>query len=214
MLDDLSPLATRLLGCLLEKERTTPEAYPLTLNSLMAAANQTTNRDPIMAASADEVETALDELRGQKLAALVMMAGARVSKFRHVMLDEYDLQPSELALLCTLLLRGPQTAGELKSRSDRLHGFSTIEDVEETLRALGTGDEPLVRQLPARPGQKGARWVQLFSGEPPAEEFTPATSAPREPSRLEQLQERVQTLETEMAELREEFRTFRQQFES
>jgi len=211
---DLSPLATRLLGCLLEKERTTPEAYPLTLNSLMAAANQTTNRDPIMEAPAEEVEAAVDELRENKLAALIMMAGARATKYRQLLLDEYELQPPEVALLCTLLLRGPQTAGELKSRSERLHAFASMAEVEDRLRELAVGDEPLVRELSARPGQKGARWVQLLSGELPPDESPISSSEPTQPTRMEKLQERVEKLESELTELRQEFQSFRQQFEN
>lgn len=185
----------------------------MTLNSLVVAANQTTNRDPVMETSSKEVEDALDELRAGKLATLVLMAGARVPKYRHLLLDVYDLQPPEVALLCTLLLRGPQTAGELNARSERLHPFGSLAEVEEQLQTLGSGENPLVRQLPARPGQKGARWVELLSGEPALEDAPALPGEPAPPSRIEQLQERVERLETGLTELRAAFDSFRRQFE-
>ncbi len=162
----LSPVETRVLGCLMEKERTTPETYPLTLNSLIAACNQSTNRDPVMTLGDREVENALDELRQKKLATVVFGAGSRVQKYRHILPDIYNLSPQEYALLCVLLLRGPQTVGELRGRAERMAEFAALTDAENALNGLTTGDEPLVRLLPARPGQKERRYVQLLSGEP------------------------------------------------
>ena len=145
----LTPVETRILGCLLEKERITPENYPLSLNSLIAACNQSTNRDPIVAYDAKTVEAGLDGLRQKKLATMIMSAGSRVPKYRHDLLNHFELNPREVALLCVLLLRGPQTLGELRSRTERLQFFDSLEQVESFLAELAKGDSPLVRVLPA-----------------------------------------------------------------
>ncbi len=218
---DLSPLATRVLGSLMEKERTTPEHYPLTLNSLVAAVNQSTNRDPVMSAETAEVEQALEELREEKLIIRVMTPGARVGKYQHRLWQHYDLETPEASLLCVLMLRGPQTAGELKSRTERMHPFDSLAEVEETLLKLGNFHEgALARKLPPRPGRKGTRWVQLLTAEPDqdqdqeAEITTPGEEEPRRPTRMERLQEKVDSLEKDLADLREEFTAFKRQFES
>lgn len=212
---ELTPLETRLLGCLLEKERTTPEAYPLTLNSLTAAASQTTNRDPVMSVSTAEVERSLEQMRDRKLVTLVMLAGSRAAKYRHELAGHYELAEAELALLCVLLLRGPQTAGELKARADRLHAFPDSDALESCLRGLAEGDEPLIRVLPPRPGQKGSRWVQLLSGEPAADQSVSVPHAPiSAPSRIEELEARLAATERALEEMRSDFERFRQQFES
>ncbi len=205
---ELTPAETRVLGCLLEKERTTPDAYPLTLNSLLNACNQLTNRDPIMTLSEREIENALDGLRQKKLATVIFGGGSRVQKYRHIVPDIYNFSPQESALLCVLLLRGPQTAGELRGRAERLAPFPTLADAEQALDGLAAGDEPLVRLLPARPGQKERRYVQLLSGEPvlPAESAdapTPRrTSAETPPGGGSELAGKVETLEREVAEVR------------
>lgn len=212
----LSPIETRVLGCLLEKERFTPENYPLSLHGLTAACNQATNREPVTSYSEKEVEGALEELRAKKLATMVWGAGARVQKFRHKLLDEYTLDPREVALLCVLMLRGPQTPGELRQRTERLFHFADTQVIDECLAALAAGDAPLVRILAARPGQKEKRAVQLLSGEPdltepPAPE--PREIKPPEPSRIAGLEVEVTALRAELAALREEFAAFRKQFE-
>jgi uncharacterized protein YceH (UPF0502 family) len=218
----LTPVETRILGCLLEKERITPENYPLSLNSLIAACNQSTNRDPIAAYDAKSVEAGLDALRQKKLATMIMSAGSRVPKYRHELLNHFDLEPREVALLCVLLLRGPQTPGELRSRTERLQFFDSLEQVEAFLMELAKGDSPLVRILEARPGQKEKRYVQLISGEPvlpdsPASEisfFAPLRTVPSEDqSRLELLETDVARLKAELQQLREELLSFRKQFE-
>ncbi len=215
---ELTLLQTRLLGCLLEKERTTPEAYPLTLNSLTAAANQSTNRDPVMSADPSEVESALEEMRTHKLVTQVMLAGARAAKYRHELRDHYELEEAELALLCVLLLRGAQTVGELKTRAERLYPFTDSEAVETGLRGLAGGDEPLVQPLSPQPGQKGNRWVELLSGEPAAGSAVvspgPAPAGERPPGRIDQLENRIADVESALAEMREELRNFQRQFES
>ena len=163
---ELTPIETRVLGCLLEKERTTPDAYPLTLNSLLLACNQSTNREPILTLNEREIEEALDGLRQKKLATVIFGGGSRVQKYRHILPDTFNLSPQEYALLCVLLLRGPQTVGELRGRTERMASFPQLSDVEGALTGLAEGGEPLVRLLPQRPGQKERRYVQLLSGEP------------------------------------------------
>ena len=214
-MEQLSPVETRVLGCLLEKERTTPEAYPLTLNALLAACNQTTNRDPILTLSERDVQEALDELRPKQLATVIFGGGSRVQKYRHTLADIYNFSPQEYALLCVLLLRGPQTPGELRGRAERMAAFATLAEVEATLESLTTGDEPTVRLLPARPGQKERRYVQLFSGEPPE---TPVGSAAPVPlpatglsARVENVEREVGDLRAQLAELRESLAEFRRQ---
>lgn len=215
---DLTPVETRILGCLLEKERTTPENYPLSLNSVVAACNQTTNRDPVVAWDEKTIETGLNSLREKKLATVVFGAGSRVQKYRHNLLDHFDLERHETALLCVLLLRGPQTPGELRARAERMVAFNSLQEVEACLEELGKGDAPLVRILPARPGQKERRYVQLISGEPPAEPEAGFAASPRElspppPSRIETIEKELASVKTELHQLREEFAAFRRQFE-
>ena len=210
----MSPVETRVLGCLMEKERTTPETYPLTLNSLLSACNQTTNRDPVLTLGEREIEVALDELRQKKLATVVFGAGSRVQKYRHTLADIYNFSPPEYALLCVLLLRGPQTAGELRGRAERMAPFATLSEVETTLDGLAEAGEPLVQLLPARPGQKERRYVQLLSGEPvdgPADGSQELPARVGAPSRVELLEREVELLRTQLAELRESFEEFRRQ---
>lgn len=213
---ELSPVETRVLGCLLEKERTTPEAYPLTLNSLVAAANQTTNRDPVLTLDHPVVEEAVEGLRAKKLAAMVMMAGARAPKFRHQLPEHYEFSPAETALVCVLMLRGPQTASELRARTERLHRFRDTEEVESCLTELAAGEEPIVRQLGPQPGRKGVRWVQVLTGEPeleaPGAGMVVIPAAPAAPSKVEALEETVAALREELDVLRREFDDFRRQF--
>ncbi len=212
----LSPEETRILGCLIEKERTTPEQYPLSLNGVMIACNQSTNRDPVTYYEEKVVALGLDDLRGKKLVTQLWGAGSRVQKFRHNLLDVFDLNPREVALICVLLLRGPQTPGELRIRAERLHPFASLGEVEETLQGLTLLSEPLVRIVPPRPGQKEKRYVQLLSGEPAQEEAPAAEVRPAAvttPTRVETLEAEVAALKTEVATLRDEFARFRKQFE-
>ncbi len=225
---ELDPVETRILGAMLEKERVTPEAYPLTLNGLIAACNQSTNREPVVAYDERTVERGLDRLRQKGLAALLHTAGARVPKYRHRLPDQYELTAAETALLCVLLLRGPQTPGEGRARAERLGGPVTLAEVESTLQGLARGDAPLVRALPARPGQKEVRYVQLLSGpyaepEPvlPTAREVAADAVPSPPpdgrpaweERLAALTAEVGELRAALAELQEAFATFRKAFE-
>ena len=163
---ELSLPEIRVLGCLMEKEAATPENYPLSLNSLVAACNQTTNREPVVAFDDATVQEALDSLREKKLATVIFGAGARVQKYRHNLLDHYELNRREMALLCVLLLRGPQTPGELRQRAERRAGFAELPEVEAALEELSRGDAPLVRVIPAGLGRKEKRYIHLFAGEP------------------------------------------------
>jgi uncharacterized protein YceH (UPF0502 family) len=213
---NLSPTETRILGCLLEKERTTPEYYPLSLNSLVTACNQTTNRDPIVNYSEKTVEQGLDLLRQKKLAMLIHTAGARVAKYRHTFLDLYNLNSREVAIICVLMLRGPQTPGELRLRTERMCGAMSLPDLEKLLDELSAGDDPLVKVIPARPGQKEKRYVHLLSPyvetyESAADRAPAIESAPQE-SRLDQLESELNHLRAEMNSLREDFEEFKKQF--
>lgn len=216
---DLSPLETRVLGCLLEKERLTPENYPLSLNSLTLACNQSTSREPVMSVDEKAVEAALFSLREKKLATMIFGAGSRVQKYRHNLPDHYELNALEAALLCVLMLRGPQTPGELRTRTERMCGTHSLEQIESSLEELGRSDAPLVRVLPPRPGQKERRYVQLVSGEPTAAEsagegVVEIIQQTPEAGKIEALEGEVAQLKSELAKLREEFAAFRAQFES
>src|SRR5258705_9219412 len=197
----LNEAEVRVLACLIEKESTTPEYYPLSLNALMLACNQKTNRDPVVAYDEDTVSDALDALRAKRLARL-SSAQSRVAKYEHSILEVFNLGRRELALLCTLMLRGPQTVGELKDRSERMRAFSDLEEVEACLETLMHWEpRPLVMRLPRQPGMKEPRYMHLLSGdaEPPAPRMTePAVS----------LDEQVEALRQEIRELRHELSNF------
>ena len=171
---DADPVEIRLLGCLIEKQRTTPDAYPLSLNSLRLAANQSTNRDPVMDLDETTVRDAVRRLGDRGWTRLASGAGSRAIKYRHLLDDALSLTPSQLAVLAVLMLRGPQTPGELKSRTERLYPFPSLEDVQRTLQDLA--DRELVERLPRRPGQKEERYRQLLGGD---EEEEPSGSEPQ-----------------------------------
>jgi len=210
----LSQSESRILGCLLEKERTTPENYPLSLNALVAACNQTTNRDPVTAYDDAAIEAGISALREKKLVTVVFGSGNRVQKYRHNLLDHFNLDPRDIAILCVLLLRGPQTGGELRSRTERLFHFATIEDLETSLDSLARGDSPLIKLLPQQPGQKERRYIQLFTPEPePAPYSAPVHTPLRDDPALPTLREELATLRAEVADLKSQFADFKKQFE-
>lgn len=193
----------RVLGCLLEKQRTTPDAYPLTLNSLRLACNQTTNREPVVDYDEATIRDALRRLAERRWIRLTSGHGSRAAKYRHLLDEALSLGRDELALLTVLMLRGGQTPGELKGRTDRLHAFADLDAAEAVLdRLIGRG---LVARLERRPGQKEERYVQLLGpadGEvPAAQPLAQASAAP--PSDLGSLEERVARLEAEVARMRE-----------
>ncbi len=211
--DQLSIVEARALGCLIEKELATPEYYPLTLNALVNACNQKSNRDPVMALTTHDVEVALDGLRRRRLAGLFAGADARVPKFKQTIDLVYPMELSDRVVLCELLLRGPQTPGELRGRCERLAPFPDVARVDEALARLAArGAGALVVKLERQPGQKEARWAQLLTGAPPAATAVgSAVSAhqPAEPLRVAltlspEAEARMTALETEVARLRGE----------
>jgi uncharacterized protein YceH (UPF0502 family) len=205
---DLSPVEIRVLGSLLEKQRTTPDAYPLTLNALRLACNQSTNRDPVVDYDEDAIREALDRLRRRGYTRMASGHGSRAPKFRHLLDDALGAGRDELALLCVLMLRGAQTPGELKQRSERLHDFADLDAVHSTLDRLI--ERELAVRLERRPGQKEERFVQLLGeGEEaspaeagaPAGDATPTQVAPPPPARDDDLAQRVERLEDRVAAL-------------
>lgn len=219
----LSAEEARVVGSLMEKQVTTPEYYPLTMNALINACNQISNRDPAVSYDERVVSYALEELREKKLAREVRTADGRVPKYRQVIEEVYPLARAEVAVLCVLLLRGPQTAGELRARTERLYPFSDISFVEATLEGLAEGADarpPLVIKLPRQAGRKESRYTHLLSGpvevdETPERGETSARSSARGAGdeRAERLEEEVRALRAGMEELRREFAEFRKQFE-
>jgi uncharacterized protein YceH (UPF0502 family) len=224
--DPLPPLnadEVRVLGSLIEKQITTPDYYPLTLNALVNACNQLTNRDPVVSFDDQTVVRALDGLRDKRLATLFSGAESRVAKYKHTLTDAVLLTPGEVALLCVLMLRGPQTLGELRTRSERLFTFDTMPEVEEALNVLASRQpQPLVARLPRQPGTKEPRFAHLLAGpvEPakaPAEASLrpePATIAARaDDDRIVRLEQETAALRHELEQLKQQFAEFRQQFE-
>jgi uncharacterized protein YceH (UPF0502 family) len=208
----LSPEEARVLGALIEKEITTPEYYPLSLNALVNACNQKSNRDPVVGYDDDTVEDALERLRAKGLAVRITGPGTRVPKHGHRFAEKFNFGRRELAILCELMLRGPQTVGELRNRSERMHRFDDLDEVETILQRLAEHEPaPLVMRLARQPGEKEARWAQLLSGEPPAPANIDAP-APRA-DRMAELEAEVTRLREEVASLRAQFADFRKQFE-
>lgn len=206
-LPQLSQEETRVLGCLIEKSKTTPEYYPLTLNALLAACNQKSARKPVVNYDEETIVHALDTLRKRGLVSTVVGGGSRVTKYKHNMGIKFPLVPADLAVLCLLMLRGPLTGGEINSNSGRLYEFEDLDEVNELLQRLAESELSYVRQIARRPGQKEARYIQLFS-EFDEEEFESSLAPSTQSShsgQVGQLEERVKTLEAELAKLREEF---------
>lgn len=212
---ELDPREVRVLGCLIEKALSTPDYYPMTLNALTTACNQKTNRDPVVDYDTSDVAEAIDSLQRKRLVGNASSAHDRTAKYRHALAEAMHLDESQLAVLSSLMVRGPETVGELRGRTTRLHEFDSLEEVEGVLDRLAQREPPLVTQLPRRPGQKEARYAHLFSGEPDAD------AAPHDPhSPRAEMEERINALEQQVEDLRarlddyaEAFKTFRSQFE-
>ena len=216
----LNEVEVRVVGSLVEKQVTTPDYYPLTLNALVHACNQISNRDPVVQYDERQVAEAVDSLRLKNLVYIFYGAESRVPKYKHMMREVYQLSAPELAALCVLMLRGPQTVGEVRGRTGRLHEFADLREVEETLEGLAQRDEPLVAKLPRQAGRKEARYAHLLSGQPAVEEEAeaqPASASPRsrsgEAERVARLEAEVERLSGELAEMRKQFEEFRKQFE-
>jgi uncharacterized protein len=204
-MDPLSAAEARVLGCLLEKQLATPQYYPLTLNSLTLACNQNSNREPVTAYDEAEVSGAVSGLREKGLARAVLASGSRGAKYRHVLDETWGLDAQHRAVLAVLLLRGPQTVGELRLRTERMAPFDSLAEVEEVLGLLAAREAPLGRQLGRLPGQKEARFAHLLSGEPAADEVPSDDPGPRPPALAETvagLADQVAHLQGELAELR------------
>ncbi|MDX1531888.1 MAG: DUF480 domain-containing protein [Rhodothermales bacterium] len=217
----LDPVEIRVAAALAEKELATPDYYPMSLNALAAACNQKTGREPVMDLAEDEIARALDRLMRQGLAGTSSGAGSRVEKYRHNLAGHFGLNEAELSVLAVLMLRGPQTVGEVRSRTGRMHAFEELEGAEAALRALAERDEPLVTELPLQPGRKEPRWAHLLGGPVEAEAGdAPAPTAPAamqqaraSGDRIAELEGRVEALEGELGDLQEAFERFRKQFE-
>lgn len=213
----------RVLGSLVEKQVTTPEYYPLTLNSLVNACNQISNRDPVVSFDEETVIFALDRLRDKKLAVVVHASGSRVPKYKHVMMDAFGFTTQEeLAVMCVLMLRGAQTTGEIRGRAERLFSFRGLAEVEATLEKLMTRERPLVIRLARLTGHKEPRFAHTLAGEVQAEEREAASSLRAEAvarsggeagGRVARLEEEVAALRREVDELRLQLEEFRRQFE-
>lgn len=219
----LNPIEARVLGALIEKEVTTPEYYPMSLNALTNACNQKSNREPVMELSENDVVAAIDTLKDKKLSWQFSSAGGRVPKYEHNLRSLYSFSKAEVAVICMLLLRGPQTVGEIRTRTDRLYSFTSLEETEKTIRALvERSDGPFVVELPRQPGRKESRFMHLFCGIPDV------SSAQKTPDDVVQsdtkqsisandriivLEEDVATLRNELTELRQQFLDFKRQLE-
>ena len=222
----LSEIETRVLGSLIEKDVTTPDYYPLSLNALVNACNQKNNRDPVMNLDENAVRGALSTLQEKRMAGPASGADSRVTKYEHRLQEVFNFDRREIAVICVLLLRGPQTPGELRGRTDRMYHFDTLEDVVSTLDRLAHRDPPLVVMLARQPGTKEYRYMHLFSGEPleptvsraeldreAAANEAPAPALPPAAQRLARLEEEVSRLRAELTAVQQQLAAFRKQFE-
>ncbi len=217
----LNEIEVRILGALMEKQISTPDYYPMTLNGLTNACNQKSSRDPVVSFDENTVLTGLDILRDKKLGYVFHGSESRVPKYGHIFDKSFGLTPPEIAAMCVLMLRGPQTPGEIRSRTASLYSFSDLTEVEETLRSLETKEpDPLIIRLPRQAGTKESRYVHLLSGKPEFDEME-AVSRPEsararvsaDNERMVRLEDEVKTLRAEIAELKQQFSDFRKQFE-
>lgn len=214
----LTESEVRVVGSLVEKQLTTPEYYPLTLNALTAACNQKSNRDPVMSLGETEIMAAVDRLRDENLVYLFYGSGSRTVKYKHMLPSVYELDPAGTAVMAVLMLRGPQTVGEIRERTGRMHEFGDLNEVQATLDDLSRRDEPLIVKLERQPGQKEARYAHLLSGAvdvtklaAAAERTSSAGSASND--RIEKLETEVEQLKSELAEFKAMFDEFRKQFD-
>ncbi len=217
-MDLLTDREVRVLGALIEKEITTPDYYPLSLNALVNACNQKSNRWPVMALDEASVQEALDDLSRKGLAGPASTAESRVTKYAHRAQEVFNFGRRETALLCELMLRGPQTLGELRQHAERMHRYDDLASVEATLQKLIEWQPPLVRKLPRLPGTKEPRYAQLLAGEKPewtapAEEVLTTSQVSPAADRIPQLEEQLAELQKQVADLNRQFAEFKKQFE-
>jgi uncharacterized protein YceH (UPF0502 family) len=211
---ELNEVEVRVLGALVEKETTTPDYYPMSLNALINACNQRSNREPVMNLDESAVREALDSLNAKGLAGPVSTAESRVTKYAHRLPETFNFDRRETAALCVLFLRGPQTPGELRGRTERLYRFDGLEAVESVLHRLIEREPPLVKKLPRLPGTKEARYAHLLAGEVQGEvELHPASEGGSETERVVRLESEVAALQNELAELKQQLADFRKQFD-
>ncbi len=214
----LNDIEARVLGALVEKDITTPDYYPLSLNALVNACNQKNNRDPVMNLEEDVVRDALNELHDHGLAGPASGADSRVTKYEHRLQEAFNFSRGETAVLCVLLLRGAQTPGELRGRTERMHRFEDLDAVQSSLQRLMQREPPLVAVLPRQPGTKESRYAHLLSGEVEVEGLaspraTSPLSASGDDERVSRLEEAVAALKSEVGELKQQLAEFRKQFE-
>ena len=214
----LSDVEARVLGSLIEKDITTPDYYPLSLNALVHACNQKSNRDPFMNLDEDAVKQAMRTLNQKELAGPADNMESRVTKYEHRLQEAFNFTRHEIAILCELLLRGPQTPGELRNRADRMHKFEDLGIVQTTLRRLMEREPSLVKILPKQPGRKEARYAHLLCGDVEASEATPneetsSGSSLTASDRMARLEGEITKLQKEIADLTQQFAAFRKQFE-
>jgi uncharacterized protein YceH (UPF0502 family) len=208
----LSDIEVRILGCLIEKETTTPDYYPLTLNALTNACNQKSSRHPVVSFEDTMVVRGLDSLREKGLAEKILKADSRVPKYQHSFPEKYSLSDDYVAVLCELMLRGPQTVGEIRNRAGRMYKFEDLEEVEEILTSLMEKEPPMVVKLPRQTGRKESRFMHLFSGEPEITEAEPDVPEEAATVRVRAENQRIEKLEQELAVLRGEFDVLKQEF--
>ncbi len=215
----LTEIEARVLGSLIEKDITTPDYYPLSLNALVNACNQKNNREPVMNLDENAVRDALSSLQEKRLAGPASGADSRVTKYEHRLQEVFNFDRREIAIICVLLLRGPQTPGELRGRTDRMYHFDALDDVVATLDRLAHREPPLAAILPRQPGTKESRYMHLFSGDAP-EQAAPIRAEASETSRtnstasrITHLEEEVARLRAELSEVQQQLATFRKQFE-
>ena len=214
----LNEVEARVLGALLEKEITTPEYYPLSLNALVNACNQKSNRDPVMNLQNDAVHAALRVLQDNTLVRSVSAADTRVTKYEHRLQDAFNFDRREAAIMCELLLRGPQTPGELRSRAERMHHFDELGEVQSTLQRLMNREPALVKVLPRQPGTKESRYAHLLSGDVDTHitatmSESPAPAIVRNKDQIAQLESELAELRADVADLKQQFAIFRKQFD-
>jgi uncharacterized protein len=215
---NLTETEVRVLGSLIEKDITTPEYYPLSLNALVNACNQKSNRDPVMQLDEDSVRAALEGLQEQRMAGPARGADSRVTKYEQRLQEVFNFTRPEIAVLCVLLLRGPQTPGELRGRAERLHRFEALEDVQSALQKLMQREPPLAKVLARQPGTKESRYAHLLSGDvvetdAPGRTGVTVERSTADAERIGRLEEEVTELRKEFSEIKDQMERFRKQFE-